>query len=112
MEEDDEEVLGRHREVGHFCTSYCRMGSLSVPSPDGGEKLTIGFQACEKCTRGPADEILQTALARKKKGTKSKRKEDDDLISDEELAFQLEGWLEVSGSSVIQRAQTSRSDIS
>ncbi|KAK8858701.1 hypothetical protein IAR55_002930 [Kwoniella newhampshirensis] len=48
---------------------------------------------CEKCSRGPADDLLERALARKKKGNR-KRKKDEDRISDEELAESLEGWLE------------------
>lgn len=50
-------------------------------------------QSCEKCGLEPADDILQKALARKKKSGKRKRK-DPDEISDEELAEDLGGWLE------------------
>ncbi|WWD18597.1 hypothetical protein CI109_103050 [Kwoniella shandongensis] len=48
---------------------------------------------CEKCARIPADDLLERALARKRKGGK-KRKREDGVISDEELAESLEGWLE------------------
>ncbi|OCF72795.1 hypothetical protein I204_06024 [Kwoniella mangroviensis CBS 8886] len=50
---------------------------------------------CEKCSREPADEILDKAINRKNRKKKRKRnEEDDDMISDEELANMLEGWLE------------------
>ncbi|WVR06458.1 hypothetical protein IAU60_003489 [Kwoniella sp. DSM 27419] len=48
---------------------------------------------CEKCSREPADDILANALAKKSRG-KKKRKRDEDRISDDELADSLEGWLE------------------
>ncbi|WWC96240.1 hypothetical protein V866_003107 [Kwoniella sp. B9012] len=50
---------------------------------------------CEKCSREPADEILDKAKNRKNRKKKRKRnEEDDDMISGEELANMLEGWLE------------------
>lgn len=57
---------------------------------------------CEKCKRGPADEILEKALKKKAAQAKKannggkKRKTDDDAISDEEQAHAMEGWLTVS----------------
>ncbi|WRT67913.1 uncharacterized protein IL334_004887 [Kwoniella shivajii] len=50
---------------------------------------------CEKCSREPADDILERAIARKDRKNKKKRRDDaDDEISDEELAEILEGWIE------------------
>ncbi|WVF69124.1 hypothetical protein IAT40_003898 [Kwoniella sp. CBS 6097] len=50
---------------------------------------------CEKCSREPADDMLERAQARKARSKKGKkRRRDDDEISDEELAEKLEGWLD------------------
>ncbi|KAL7423006.1 hypothetical protein Q5752_002304 [Cryptotrichosporon argae] len=50
---------------------------------------------CERCRLGPADELRDRAQKRKKRQTgKKKRKVDEDLKGDEELANELEGWLE------------------
>ncbi|ORY25961.1 SNF2 family N-terminal domain-domain-containing protein [Naematelia encephala] len=48
---------------------------------------------CEKCRREPADVILERALALKKRPGK-RRKLAEGEISDEELAQDMEGWLE------------------
>ena len=45
--------------------------------------------------------MLEKALKRKKKPGK-KRKMDDDMISDEELAQDLEGWLEAGSSCILE----------
>ncbi|OCF38336.1 hypothetical protein I317_07902 [Kwoniella heveanensis CBS 569] len=49
---------------------------------------------CEKCSREPADDMLERAKAKKSKSKGKRRRKDDDEISDEELAGKLEGWLE------------------
>ena len=58
------------------------------------------MQFCEKCARGPANELLAKAIARKKKPGKRRKKHEDEL-SDEELANELEGWLEVGSTTIL-----------
>lgn len=50
---------------------------------------------CEKCKQGPANILLKKALRKKQKGGK-RRKKDEDAISEDEVAQQMQGWLEVS----------------
>lgn len=56
--------------------------------------LVADVQFCEKCQRGPADDMLEKAQEKKRKSKgKQRRKKHEDDMSDEEIAQQLEGWL-------------------
>jgi hypothetical protein len=50
-------------------------------------------QFCEKCQRGPADDLLEKAREKKRKSKGKQKKKQEDDMSDEEIALQLEGWL-------------------
>lgn len=75
-----EDVLYQHRSVCASCHHR---------TPDA--KLI--WQFCEKCQRGPADDLLEKAREKKRKSKGKKRKKHEDDMSDEEIALQLEGWL-------------------
>jgi hypothetical protein len=75
--EISDDIMYQHRSVSR---AY-----LPVVSANG--------QYCEKCQRGPADDLLEKAKERKRKSKGKKRKLHDDDMSDEEIALSLEGWL-------------------
>jgi len=73
-----DDILYQHRSV-----------SISCP------QLWLGAdeQFCEKCQRGPADDLLEAAREKKKRSKGKKKKQHEDDMSDEEIALQLGGWL-------------------
>jgi hypothetical protein len=73
-----DDILHQHRSVSTSCYQPL---------------LVADEQFCEKCQRGPADDLLEAAREKKRRSKGKKKKQHEDDMSDEEIALQLGGWL-------------------
>ncbi|WVQ96611.1 hypothetical protein IAU59_003716 [Kwoniella sp. CBS 9459] len=95
LKEEDEDSGSDWRSKPKRSTKGKGKGKVKVEKVEVDEDVLYNHRpVCEKCSREPADDLLERAQARKARSKGKRRRKDDDEISDEELAGKLEGWLD------------------